>query len=273
MANVLTQIIDGVLVDLRQRQQTVSQSMIERAAARAVDPRDVAAVLGSREQLHVIAEVKRASPSKGALRDIADPAGLARAYEVGGASAVSVLTEGRRFGGSLDDLAAVRAAVDIPLLRKDFIVEPYQVFEARAWGADLVLLIVAALGDEDLAALLALTQSLGMQALVEVHDEDEAQRASDLGAWLIGVNTRDLKTLEVRRDTFGRVAPHVPVSATLVAESGIRNRDDVAAYTSQGAHAVLVGETLVRQQDPGAAITTFIEAGKAHPSLQQTGTL
>ncbi|MGB5953360.1 MAG: indole-3-glycerol phosphate synthase TrpC [Ornithinimicrobium sp.] len=273
MANVLTQIIDGVIVDLRQRQQTVSPSEIEIAAARAVDPLDVAAVLNSREQLHVIAEVKRASPSKGALSDIVDPAGLARSYEVGGASVISVLTEGRRFGGSLEDLAAVRAAVGIPLLRKDFIVEPYQVFEARAWGADLVLLIVAALSDNDLAELLTLTRSLGMQALVEVHDEDEARRAGDLGAWLVGVNTRDLRTLEVRRDTFGRVAPYLPPSATLVAESGIRNSDDVVTYTRHGAHAVLVGEALVREDDPGAVITTFIEAGKAHPSLQQTGTL
>lgn len=271
MPNVLSQIIDGVRVDLGKRQQAVGQAEIEVAAARASDPRDAAAVLQSREHLHVIAEVKRASPSKGPLATIADPASLARSYAAGGASVVSVLTEQRRFGGSLHDLRAVRGAVDVPLLRKDFIVEPYQVFEARAWGADLVLLIVAALDDERLAALLELTESLGMQALVEVHDIAQARRASASGAALIGVNTRDLTTLDVHRDTFGVVIPHLPASATLVAESGVASSVDVAEYAAAGAHAVLVGEALVVGSDPASRVAEFIEAGAAHPSGQQTG--
>ncbi len=273
MGNVLSQIIDGVREDLGTRRRAISQSQIEVAAARAGDPIDAAAVLASRAQLHVIAEIKRASPSKGALASISDPAALARDYRLGGASVISVLTEGRRFGGSLEDLGAVRAAVDLPLLRKDFIVEPYQVFEARAWGADLVLLIAAALEDQELVVLLQLTESLGMQALVEVHDEHEARRAHDAGAWLVGVNTRDLKTLEVHRDTFARVAPHLPPSATLVAESGVRTVADVATYAAQGAHAVLVGEALVVGGQPGHRIAQFIEAAATHTSLQQTGSL
>ncbi|MGB3186442.1 MAG: indole-3-glycerol phosphate synthase TrpC [Ornithinimicrobium sp.] len=273
MANVLTQIIDGVRKDLGARQQATSRSQIEVAAARAGDPIDAKAVLTSRAQLHVIAEIKRSSPSKGALASIADPAALAQDYRTGGATVISVLTEGRRFGGSLADLGAVRAAVDLPLLRKDFIVEPYQVFEARAWGADLVLLIVAALDDQQLSALMQLIESLGMQALVEVHDEHEARRAHDAGACLIGVNTRDLRTLEVHRDTFARVAPHLPASATLVAESGVRTSADVADYATQGAHAVLVGEALVVGGHPGDRIAEFIEVAANHTALQQTGSL
>ena len=155
----------------------------------------------------VIAEVKRRSPSKGDLAEIADPAVLARQYAAGGAAAISVLTEERRFGGSLDDLRAVRAAVDVPLLRKDFVVEPYQVLEARAAGADLVLLIVAALDDDLLRRLHDQARELGMTVLVEVHDEAETARAVDLGAELVGVNARNLKTLDVDPDTFGRLAP------------------------------------------------------------------
>ena len=169
----------------------------------------------------MIAEVKRRSPSKGDLAEIPDPAALARLYAAGGAAAISVLTEERRFGGSLDDLRAVRAAVDTPLLRKDFVVEPYQVLEARAAGADLVLLIVAALDDDTLRRLHDLAGELGLTVLVEVHDEAETARAVDLGAELVGVNARNLKTLEVDPDTFGRLAPLVPDDRVLVAESGI----------------------------------------------------
>jgi indole-3-glycerol phosphate synthase len=208
----------------------------------------------------VIAEVKRRSPSKGALADIPDPAALAASYEAGGAAVISVLTEQRRFGGSLADLVAVRAAVGIPVLRKDFVVTPYQLFEARAAGADLVLLIVAALEQPLLASLHRQAVDLGLTVLVEVHDEDEARRAVDVGAELVGVNARDLRTLEVDRGTFARLAPHLPPDAVTVAESGIRGPDDVAEVARHGARAVLVGETLVRGADPRTAVTELIAA-------------
>ena len=202
----------------------------------------------------MIAEVKRRSPSKGDLAEIADPAVLARQYAAGGAAAISVLTEERRFGGSLDDLRAVRAAVDVPLLRKDFVVEPYQVLEARAAGADLVLLIVAALDDDLLRRLHDQARELGMTVLVEVHDEAETARAVELGAELVGVNARNLKTLDVDPDTFGRLAPLVPDDRVLVAESGISSPVDVKRYVAEGARAVLVGEALVKDGDPEGAV-------------------
>jgi indole-3-glycerol phosphate synthase len=202
----------------------------------------------------VIAEVKRRSPSKGDLADIPDPAALATAYERGGAAAISVLTEERRFGGSLADLHAVRAAVDVPVLRKDFVVEPYQLLEARAAGADLVLLIVAALHGDVLQSLYDHTRELGLTALVEVHDEPETERALAMGARLVGVNARNLKTLEVDPATFGKLAPLVPADVVTVAESGIAGVADVRRFVSEGADVVLVGEALVRDGDPEAAV-------------------
>jgi indole-3-glycerol phosphate synthase len=210
----------------------------------------------------VIAEIKRRSPSKGALADIPDPAELATAYAEGGASAISVLTEQRRFGGSLADLDAVCAAVDVPVLRKDFVVTPYQVHEARAHGADLVLLIVAALAQPLLVDLRQLIEGLGMTALVEVHDEREAERALDAGSTLVGVNARNLKTLEVDRDTFARVRPELPPGITVVAESGVRGPADVQSYAAAGADAVLVGESAVTGADPRAAVTALVAAGR-----------
>lgn len=202
----------------------------------------------------VIAEVKRRSPSKGALADIPDPAELAAAYERGGAAAISVLTEQRRFGGSLDDLRAVRTAVDLPVLRKDFIVETYQLVEARVAGADLALLIVAALDDDTLRRLHDEARDLGLTVLVETHDEDEVERALTIGAELIGVNSRNLKTLEVDPDVFGRLAPQIPDDVVKVAESGITGPADVARFVSEGAGVVLVGEALVRDGDPEGAV-------------------
>ena len=208
----------------------------------------------------VISEVKRASPSKGALADIPDPARLAREYELGGAAAVSVLTEQRRFGGSLADLDAVRAAVDIPVLRKDFMVEPYQFFEARAHGADLVLLIVAALDDARLRDFHALANELGMTALVEVHDAAEAERALAVGARLIGVNARDLKTLDVHPEVFAPIAATLPAGIVKVAESGIAGPDDAARYAREGADALLVGEALVKNGAPRQGLAGMITA-------------
>ena len=251
--SVLDDIVAGVRTDLARRQAATSEADLRAALADVDPPRDPRAVLRSPGS-SVIAEVKRRSPSKGDLAEIADPAALARLYAAGGAAAVSVLTEERRFGGSLADLRAVRAAVDTPLLRKDFVVEPYQVVESRAAGADLVLLIVAALDDDTLRRLHDLAGELGLTVLVEVHDEAETARAVDLGAELIGVNARNLKTLDVDPDTFARLAPMVPDDRVLVAESGIATPVDVKRYVAEGARAVLVGEALVRDGDPEAAV-------------------
>lgn len=232
--------------------------MVEAAALAREPALDARAALAPAPHIKVIAEVKRASPSRGILADIPDPAALARAYADGGASAISVLTEERRFGGSLDDLVAVRAAVDTPLLRKDFIAEPYQVLEARAAGADLVLLIVAALDHSTLAELHALVLELGMTPLVETHDADEVRRAVDLGAGVIGVNARNLSTFELDRDLFGRLAPIIPDGTVRIAESAVLGVDDVVHYRRAGADAVLVGEALVTGGDPVAALTEFL---------------
>ena len=268
MSTVLDTIVAGVREDLADRERRTSLSDIEQAVLAARPPLDADAVL-RRPGLSLVAEVKRASPSKGVLADIRDPAALAVAYEAGGASAVSVLTEQRRFGGSLDDLDAVRAAVGIPVLRKDFVVADYQVWEARAHGADLVLLIVAALTDPELAALLARTRELGMTALVEVHDEVETQRAVDAGARVIGVNARNLKTLDIHPETFSRLCPLIPGGCVTVAESGIADARHAAAYAEQGADAVLVGEALVRTGDPRAAAAAMVAAGAPRPDTTE----
>lgn len=263
-ANVLDSIIEGVRADVAAREAEISLAEIKQRAKDAPPPLDVMAAL--REPgIAVIAEVKRASPSRGQLAAISDPAKLARAYEDGGARVISVLTEQRRFHGSLADLDAVRAAVSVPVLRKDFIIRPYQIHEARAHGADVILLIVAALEQNVLASLLDRTESLGMTALVEVHTEEEADRALEAGASVIGVNARNLKTLEVDRDTFARIAPGLPTEVIRVAESGVRGTADLLAYAGAGADAVLVGEGLVTSGDPRAAVRELVTAG-THPS-------
>ena len=261
VGSVLDDIVAGVREDLAVRRASVSEADLRAALADVdppLDPMPHFRAPGST----VIAEVKRRSPSKGDLAPIADPAALAAAYARGGAGAISVLTEQRRFGGSLDDLRAVRAAVDVPVLRKDFIVTGYQLLEARAAGADLVLLIVAALADDDLLRLHDQARELGLTVLVEVHDEDETERAVALGAELVGVNARNLKTLAVDGTTFGRLAPLVPEDRVLVAESGISGPADVRRFVGEGARVVLVGEALVREGDPETAVRamTGVEA-------------
>lgn len=259
MTTVLDQIISGVLEDLAERRADVSLAELQDRVEALPPAVDALAALAPSDRIRLIAEVKRRSPSKGDLAQIADPAALARAYQEGGSSVISVLTERRRFGGSLEDLRLVRDAVDVPVLRKDFVVEDYQVWEARANGADLVLLIVAALEQVRLVGLLDLTERLGMQALVEVHDEVEAERAAAAGARIVGINTRDLRTLEVDRETFARVAPTVPAGLLLVGESGVRGPEDVAAYAAAGAGAVLVGEALVTGGDPVASVREIVQ--------------
>jgi indole-3-glycerol phosphate synthase len=251
--SVLDQIIVGVREDLEGREAARPLADV-RAALADVDPARDPMPHFRAPGSSVIAEVKRRSPSKGDLADIPDPAALATAYAAGGAAAISVLTEQRRFGGSLADLVAVRGAVDIPVLRKDFIVASYQLVEARAAGADLALLIVAALDDDALHRLHDEARELGLTVLVEVHDEAETERAVALGAELIGVNARNLKTLAVDPDTFGRLAHLVPEDRVLVAESGISGPDDVTRFVDEGARAVLVGEALVKDGDPTGAV-------------------
>ncbi|MFE9421770.1 indole-3-glycerol phosphate synthase TrpC [Kitasatospora sp. NPDC006697] len=267
--SVLDDIVAGVREDLAERQARVPLDRLKELAAQAPDAKDgVAALRG--EGVRVICEVKRSSPSKGALAAIADPAALAADYAAGGAAAISVLTEQRRFGGSLADLDAVRAAVDTPLLRKDFIVTAYQLWEARAHGADLALLIVAALDQPALVSLIERAGSIGLTPLVEVHDEEEIARALDAGARVIGVNARNLKTLEVHRDTFANVVHAIPDHVVKVAESGVRGPHDLIAYANEGADAVLVGESLVTGKDPRTAVADLVAAG-AHPALRNKG--
>ena len=265
--SVLESIIAGVMEDLRVRESAAPMEEVKELALRAPDAKDaVSALRGSDGAVTIISEVKRSSPSKGEMAAIPDPASLASTYERGGASVVSVLTEGRRFGGSLADLDAVRAAVDIPVLRKDFIVTPYQIHEARAHGADLVLLIVAALEQPALVSLLERVRSLGMEALVEAHSRLEVLRALEAGASVIGVNARDLTTLEVDRHTIEQVIDVIPEDVVAVAESGVSNAHDVFEYAKWGADAVLVGEALVTSGNPLESIRDMVSAG-AHPAL------
>ena len=263
---VLDDILVGVREDLAERQARTSLDELKDRAAAVPAALDGAAALRG-PGVAVIAEVKRSSPSKGALAAIADPAALAADYEAGGASVISVLTEKRRFGGSLDDLDAVRARVEVPLLRKDFVVSSYQLWEGRAHGADLSLLIVAALEQEALISLIERSESLGMTPLVEVHDEAELERALAAGAKVVGVNARDLKTLEVDRTVFSRLAPLIPDGVVKVAESGVRGPHDLLAYAAAGADAVLVGEGVVTGGNPRQAVAELVTAGN-HPSAR-----
>ncbi|MFT3886889.1 MAG: indole-3-glycerol phosphate synthase TrpC [Arachnia sp.] len=256
---VLDDIVAGVKQDLEERKAEIRLADVVGAAESAPAPLDPMPRFRAPE-LAVIAEVKRKSPSKGHLAEIADPAELAAAYAAGGAAAISVLTERRRFNGTLADLDAVRARVDIPVLRKDFMVDEYQFFEARAHGADLVLLIVAALDDAELARFLGLAADLGMTALVETHTADEVDRALAAGAQLIGVNNRNLKTLDVDLDTYAGLAERIGDAAVKVAESGILGPEDVAHVA--GADVILVGEALVKHGDPTRAIADLMAAGR-----------
>jgi indole-3-glycerol phosphate synthase len=254
---VLDSLVAGALADASERRAARNLATVEAAALDRAPALDALSALAPADRVKIIAEVKRASPSRGALAEIADPAALASTYEHGGASAISVLTEGRKFLGSLADLEAVREVVSIPVLRKDFIAEPYQVFEAREAGADLVLLIVAALEQPLMVELYDLITQLGMTALVETHSADEVSRALDLGAGLIGVNARDLSTFELDQDLFGRLADQIPTGVIRVAESAVKTAADVAHYRSAGADVVLVGEALVTS-DPLVTLEEFL---------------
>ena len=256
--SVLDSIIEGVREDLAARRGSMG-ALHERIDAQA--PALDAHSFLSRDEMNVIAEVKRSSPSKGNLAPISDPAALAEKYQEAGAAAVSVLTEQRRFGGSLADLDSVRSRIEIPVLRKDFMVDEYQFLEARAHGADIVLLIVAALSKSQLKDFYDLATELGMASLVEVHTQSELESAMDISPRIVGVNSRNLKTLEVSASVFEELIPTIPFSVIRVAESGISTRADVAQAQKAGATAILVGESLVKSGDPISAMRELLGRG------------
>ncbi len=256
--SVLDSIIEGVREDLAARRGSMG-ALHERIDAQA--PALDAHSFLSRDEMNVIAEVKRSSPSKGNLAPISDPAALAEKYQEAGAAAVSVLTEQRRFGGSLADLDAVRSRIEIPVLRKDFMVDEYQFLEARAHGADIVLLIVAALSKSQLKDFYDLATELGMASLVEVHTQSELESAMDISPRIVGVNSRNLKTLEVSASVFEELIPTIPSSVIRVAESGISTRAEVAQAQKAGATAILVGESLVKSGDPISAMRELLGRG------------
>lgn len=269
--SVLDNLVRGALDDARAREAiTPLAELKERVAALTSTPLDARAWLKSDVVVPVIAEIKRASPSKGHLADIADPAALAAEYEAGGASAISVLTEQRVFLGSFDDLDAVRAAVSIPVLNKDFITTEYQVWEARAHGADIVLLIVAALSDEELRHLLTVASRLSLTALVETHTREEIDRAVAAGADVIGINARNLKDLHVDTDKYSELASNLPETVIRVAESGIFGASEVEQYARAGADAVLVGEGVATAEDHTVAVQRLVEAGKRVKASEST---
>lgn len=249
--SVLDSIIEGVREDLAARRLPMSQLLEALEVAPPV--RDCLATLMT-EDISVIAEVKRSSPSKGALAPIVDPAGLAASYAEAGAAVISVLTEQRRFGGTLADLDLVRSSVALPILRKDFMIDEYQFYEARAHGADVILLIVAALSKNQLDDYFQLSKELGMRALIEVHTPGELESALSISPEIVGVNSRNLKTLEVDTQAFAQLIPQIPSSIARVAESGISSRADVEFAHEHGATAILVGEALVRSGNPNVAM-------------------
>jgi len=255
---ILDDILGRTRADLAVRRDKRPLPDLEAAAARLPPARSLARALRRPGKISCISEFKRRSPSAGWIAEGADPAVVAPAYAAGGAAALSVLTDGPFFGGSLEDLAAARAACDLPILRKDFVVDRYQIVEARAGGADAVLLIVAALDDPELAALLAAAREVGLDALVEAHDEAEVARAVAAGASIVGINNRDLRTFTVDRGLAARMRPRVPADRIIVAESGIRDAADVAGLRAAGIDAILVGETLMRAPDPAAALRALI---------------
>jgi len=248
----------GSLEDASARKALISPGQLERLIESLPLPIDAIKAFSPRNKIHVLAEVKRASPSRGDLAPINDPSQLAKLYQEGGASGISVLTEQRRFKGSLEDLIAVRKVASVPLLRKDFIATEYQLLEARAFGADIALLIVAGLNQNELRRLMKFTIDLGLTPFIETHDQAELERALELDAKFVGVNARDLSTFETNRDLFANLVHLFPSDVIKVAESAVRDADDVRHYREAGADVVLVGEALVTS-DPLASLASFLE--------------
>ena len=261
--DVLVRIIADKEKEVAERMAATPQAEIERAAAAASAPRDFVGALCERigeGRTGLIAEIKRASPSGGLIRDPFEPAALARAYAEGGAACLSVLTDEPYFQGKREYLEAARAACTLPVLRKDFMIHPWQIFESRAMGADCVLLIMSCLTDDMATELLGIARSLDMAVLVEVHDRKELDRALGLNTRLIGINNRDLRSLQTDIGTSEALAPLVPADRLPVAESGIRTPADVRRMAAAGAHCILVGEHLMRQQDVAAAARELVDA-------------
>lgn len=259
---MLADLFAGSLADAAQRLESKPLGVVEKQALSNSPALDAMIALSPGDTIKILAEVKRASPSRGQMADIPDPAALAEIYATNGASAISVLTEERKFKGSLEDLAAVRERVSVPLLRKDFIATEHQILEARAVGADIILLIVAGLEESVIARLMEFTFQLGMTPFIETHSKEELKVAIGLGSKLIGVNARDLSTFETDRDLFSKLVADIPGDVIKIAESAVRNADDVAHYRKSGADVVLVGEALVTN-DPAAMLKSFIAAGKS----------
>ena len=258
MASILDQIFAAKRSELVEQRERVPLDAIKAAALRAQRPRDFTAAL-RRHQPAIIAEVKRASPSKGDILPGLDPAAVARDYQAGGAAAISVLTD-RHFKGSLADLSAVRDAVDLPILRKDFVFDPYQLYETRAAGADCVLLIAAMLQLDQLHALTSLARELGLTALVEVHNREEFSRAGELRAELIGINNRDLHTFRTDTATTAELLSGYRGDALIVSESGIETPEHIRQLYAAGARAFLIGESLLRSGTPGVALATLLNS-------------
>jgi len=263
VSDVLTRICADKRAELAERKRSRPLAALEALAREAAPPRGFHRALADRAdrgQPALICEIKKASPSKGLIREDFDPQSLARAYAAGGASCLSVLTDARYFQGRDEDLVQARAAVDLPVLRKDFMLDPYQILESRALGADCVLLILAALDDAQAAELEAAARALDMDALIEVHDEGELDRALRLESPLVGINNRNLKTLKVDLATCEALAPRVPGARLVVAESGLHTPDDLARMGRAGARAFLIGESLMRQADVTAATAALLAA-------------
>ena len=259
---MLADLYAGSLADAAQRLESKPLAVVEKQALSKSPAIDALAALAPIDTVRILAEVKRASPSRGQMAEIPDPAALAEIYAANGASAISVLTEQRKFKGSLEDLESVRSRVDVPLLRKDFIATEHQILEARAAGADIILLIVAGLTEKEIDRLMSFTQQLGMTAFVETHSQEELKIAVGLGSKLVGVNARDLSTFETDRDLFSKLVDQIPDDVIKVAESAVRSAEDVAHYRRSGADVVLVGEALVTN-DPAAMLKSFLAAGKS----------
>lgn len=256
---MLDSIIAGVKTGVRERAQKKPLNLLQKEIARLPGPRNFTADLSAKGRLQIIAEIKRASPSAGPLRLELSPGILAQSYQKAGASAISVLTENNHFRGSLEDLAAVRKSIDLPILQKDFILEPYQVYEARACGADAILLIVALHSRETLQELFLLALSLNLSALVEIHSEPELESALSINANIIGINNRNLATLQTDLDVSRRILPLIPKEKIKVVESGLKTKTEIQELSRLGASAFLVGESLLRQTNPAAALALLLE--------------
>lgn len=259
---ILEKIIGHKLVEVEESKKTLPLPALIERVQKTSEPRDFLKAVSPNGSLRIIAEVKHASPSKGIFREDFDHVEIARSYERGGAAALSVLTDEKFFKGSLTYLKDIRRAVDIPLLRKDFTVDPYQVYEARLYGADAILLIAAALGQDTMKELLELAHSIGLNAIVEVHDDSELDRALAVGSRIIGINNRDLRTFAVDLAVSTRLAGRIPGDIVVVAESGIGSADDIGMLRGGGVHVFLIGETFMRAPDPGVELQKLISSSR-----------